>query len=251
MSLLTGLVSYWTMDGAADGPETDVNGSNNLTDNSGNVGSAGGIINTCRYFVTTPGQFLTHASNSDLQVTGDFTFTAWVYFFALTTDSIVISKDIDSPVNSRDYTVVMISAGPLLRFYINGGAAGALVDSSATLSANTWTFVRVWFDSTAQTLNIQVNNGTVDSTNIGSSVPQVSSAPFEIGARAYSGFEQVMNGAVDEVGFWKRVLTSGEGTTLYNSGAGYPYSSFGGTVVADAFVCNVITHLRVTSNVGY
>jgi hypothetical protein len=45
---------------------------------------------------------------------------------------------------------------------------------------------------------------------------------MRIGAFAYAGI--YTNGSIDEVGFWKRVLTADERTWLYNSGAGRTYS---------------------------
>jgi hypothetical protein len=69
-------------------------------------------------------------------------------------------------------------------------------------------------------LNIQVNNGPVDSLPYSSGVA-ISTSPFAIGATGNA--IDLLDGAVDEVGFWKRVLTAQERTALYNSGLGLTY----------------------------
>jgi hypothetical protein len=51
------------------------------------------------------------------------------------------------------------------------------------------------------------------------------SQAFRIGANSASAY---LEGSIDEVGFWKRMLESGERAMLYNAGAGRPYSAFGG-----------------------
>jgi hypothetical protein len=78
-----------------------------------------------------------------------------------------------------------------------------------------------WHDSVGNTINIQVNNGTADSAahNLG---VFYGTAPFAIGARDAAAADY-WDGLIDEVGFWKRVLTADERTTLYNGGNGLAY----------------------------
>lgn len=222
MALTDSLISYWKLDEAS-GTRVDVHGSNDLTDNN-TVGSASGKINNGADFESANSEFLSHTSNSDLQ-TGDidFTFTAWINIETLV-HGIIVSKD-DDAANSRDYTLDMGDfQSP--RFYIKGGTH--LVEWSGDLSTSTWYFIVGWHDATANTVNLQVNNATPESATTSGTAPDVSSAVFMIGAREYSGFEGYFDGIIDEVGFWKRVLTSQERTDLYNSGNGLSYDSFGG-----------------------
>lgn len=53
---------------------------------------------------------------------------------------------------------------------------------------------------------------------------------FTIGG-AFEGANRHMNGDIDEIGIWSRIITSGEVTSLYNSGAGlaYPFTGGGAT----------------------
>jgi hypothetical protein len=74
-----------------------------------------------------------------------------------------------------------------------------------------------WHDAGADTINIQVNNGTVDSTTgvFGNS------ETFIIGGeKVGAGADFEFDGLIDEAGIRNRVLTTAERTELYNSGSG-------------------------------
>ena len=87
-------------------------------------------------------------------------------------------------------------------------------------SMDTWYLVFAWHDATADTINIQVNDGGVDSLATGGNAPANRSGLFCIGTEYGSG---KFNGLIDQVGFWKRTLSSIERTRLYNDGNGLAY----------------------------
>lgn len=207
--LLTSLVSYWKLDEAS-GTRNDSHGANNLTDNN-TVTSTTGKISNAAEFNSANAESLSHASNADL-VCGDvdFTFTGWIYQ-ASAANGYVIAKD--DPA-SRDYGLRIASSVPI--FEMGGGAP--TISSSVTMSTSTWYFIVVWHDATANTINIQVNDGSVDSAGDGGF--STGASEFRIGSRSYPSFEAYYTGLVDEVGFWKRILTTGEKTSLYNGGSG-------------------------------
>jgi hypothetical protein len=93
------------------------------------------------------------------------------------------------------------------------------------LPLNTWVWVVAWHDSTANTLNIQINNGAVDSTATGAVVPNDSTAQLRVGDLQQTNNREWL-GYLDEIGFWRRVLSADEKTALYNSGAGLAYAAF-------------------------
>jgi hypothetical protein len=85
--------------------------------------------------------------------------------------------------------------------------------------------VAVWHDAVADTLNIQVNDGTVDFMATGGALQSANVAPLDIGRRSGTSSNIYWDGRIDQVMFWKRVLTSGERTQLYNSGSGVTVGS--------------------------
>lgn len=230
MSLLDNLISFWELEEAS-GTRNDAHGTNHLTDNN-TVTQVTGKVGSCAHFDVASSEYLSHSSNSSLQM-GDIAFTicAWVKLDSNQTGQIV-AKDSDA-ANSRDYTIQTIDEGgsSKVRWYITGGAGPSFVDGTTLLSTNTWYFLVAWHDPIADTVTLQINNGTPDIATTAGIAPDVSSTEFRIGARVYATVEGYFNGLIDQVGIWKRLLTSDERSQLYNSGNGLSYTAMGGGIV--------------------
>jgi Concanavalin A-like lectin/glucanases superfamily len=232
MALTDNLISYWKLDEAS-GNRADSHGSNTLTDNN-TVASGTGIINSGADFEASNSEYLSCASNSTLQ-TGDIDFTiqAWIYLESIAGDLMIVTKD-DDAANSRDYTLSIQSSQMLwysgaawsVALLPGGGGGGTPIDSA-------WYHMFAWHDAAANTCNLEVRSsfntsGATASAGTGGGVGNTSSAVFMIGSREYAGYPGYFDGIIDEVALWKRVLTSGERSSLWNSGAGLSYDSFGG-----------------------
>jgi len=243
-TLFNSLESYWNLN------ETfrkryDSHGSNHLTDNNtvdfaagidgghslGEIGSGEGTIlletgrvHTAPRFTgsaSTDRIFLSIPSDSDIQ-TGDIDYTVagWIFIDTINNDHTIIAKSDTAKIEYR----LRIGNDNKPFFQIGDGGSGGRGSaiSSVTLSANTWYFIVGWHDAAANTVNIQVNNGTVDSvatTGVGVATNQ----RLTIGCVMASGDTVIANntrGRLDEVFFWKKVLSSQEKTDLYNSGNG-------------------------------
>jgi hypothetical protein len=94
-------------------------------------------------------------------------------------------------------------------------------------STGVWIHIVVWFDKANQQIGIQVNGqaNTASHTYGGHFCFDVSVSPVAriiMGGSAALGF----SGAYDEIGWWSRVLTDAERSTLYNAGAGKAFSTF-------------------------
>jgi hypothetical protein len=224
MSLLTSLISYWKLDEAS-GTAIDAHSTNNLTDNN-SVGSATGKIGNARSFTAASLQFLSHVSNNFFQAGDiDFTFTAWVKLTSKTNVWPIVAKwDDVAGNNANEYTLFYNSGSDRFVFQVEDSS-----DVTGTVTANnfgspsigTWYFVVVWHDSVNNNINIQVNDGTADTTSWTTGT-RTSSANFKIGTWDNPDAGRYLDGLVDEVGFWKRVLTSQERTNLSNVLA-YPF----------------------------
>lgn len=177
--------------------------------------------NGAAQFVNAGNDFLNRSSNATLQ-TGDidFTFAAWVYL-----DSDTLGVVLSKWGGTQDEYFLRYN-GSSDRFDFGVVATAALTTREAsTLGApatSTWYFLVGWHDSVNNTLNIQVNNGTVDSTSYSAGC-NASNGQFRMGCLA-SG-TQSFDGRIDGVGFWKRVLTTAERTALYNAGSGTRYTA--------------------------
>jgi len=252
-SLFNNLVSWWTLDetsaGMAPVVRLDSHGANHLTDNGTTPSTAGKISLATQHTNAVP-DWLSHVSNADLQ-TGDidFTFTGWVYLDNLATSQMLIAKD-NNVAGEREYYLKYQTG--VNRFQ---AAVFRAVDAPVLVNANTlglpvvgtWYFIAIWHNAAADTINIQVNNGGIDSVATGGALQAASAAEFQIGKREFAGAEEPLDGRVDEVGFWKRLLTVEEKTALYNSGIGVGYDDIGN--IARGEIGQFIRNTNIETNI--
>jgi hypothetical protein len=214
------LKAYWKLD-EANGNAIDSKGSNTGVDNNVVTSTAGKIINA-RVFDASVFQRFEVDDNTDLS-TGDIDFTlgAWVYYSTTLSAGAfpgILSKW-DGQSGQSEYLLYLNGDAQRYKFVVSstGSDASEIVANNAgDPSDNAWHFIIAWHDSIANTLNIQVDNGTVDSTSYSAGVFDSSTA-FRIGSlTGVNGW----TGNIDEVFFTKRILTADERSALYNNGLG-------------------------------
>lgn len=219
MPLTDSLISYWSLDEAS-GNALDAHSTNHLTETSGTIGSATGKVGNCRDFEVGDTEHFLIADNASLS-TGDidFTLSAWVNPESLTGANMSIAGKFGG-AGSREYMLRLGDTGiPVFSVSNDGTVSTGATSSLGALTPGTWYFIVGWHDSVNNQIGISVN-GTVVTANYTLGVFD-STAGFSIGA--LSSNSQHFDGLIDEVGFWKRVLTSDERATLYNNGNGLAY----------------------------
>ncbi len=231
--LLTGLISYWKMDETSGVRVDSVTASgNDLTDNN-TVTSAAGKVGNTAVFTRANAEWLSRADNVSLS-TGDidFTFAGWVSLTSKPSTGGVgmgIVGKWNTGVAEREHLIYWDETLDRFLFVVSANGTTSAFVKADTLGApviGTFYFVVGWHDATANTINIQANAGTVDSVAHSTGVRDGASN-LTIGA--YAGVDGTplaatdLDGRVDELGFWKRVLTSTERTNLYNAGTGIAY----------------------------
>lgn len=217
---LTDLVAYWKLVEVG-GTRADSVGANTLTDNN-SVLSAAGIQSNAAAFVSASSQRLSVASNAAVVMdTVSFTISCWCYFQAVNvTQGIVTKKGA-----SNEYNLYLFSSGKFT-FELYGQTSGSTtLFSTPSAVINAWHFVVAWWDRDARTLNIQINDGAIASA-AATFVGETRKNTNDLNIGSY-GTTLYNNGRIDEVGLWKRILTTAEKTSLYAGGAGisYPFSS--------------------------
>jgi hypothetical protein len=154
-----------------------------------------------------------------LQVTGSFTFAFWVKVTAAS-DSIIILK----LGASIEYLIGHSSSGIGFRMTVDGGTQYVSVGTPATLG--TWYHVVAWFDSSDGKMRLRINDAATYVSSVSVTLIAPGTGSLGIGANPGGTANNPFTGVIDEIGFWKRVLTAVEITALYNGGAGLPLSSF-------------------------
>ncbi len=221
VNLLNGLISFWKLEEATAATRNDSVGTNNLADNL-SVAQVTGKLGFGAGFTAASSQFLSIADNASLSLGTDQAFT-WAFWYNPTTNNTtqgIIQKWSNFSSNpTSEYGFYLFSSQLILT--VGNGTISASA-STAPPSNGSWHFIVGWYDRAGQTVNIQVDNGTIVSTSWTGGT-QDSAAALWFGKTNFGDF---LNGSLDAVGFWKRTLTTAERTFLWNSGAGreYPFT---------------------------
>lgn len=213
VSLRSKLTSWWTMEEAS-GTRNDSHGTNHLTDNN-TVTRAGGRQAYGAQCTAANTEYLSKTSNSDLQIGNNpRTFVGW--FRRDTVGSFVrlIGKE---GAQNEYYLAVGANGAVEFTVWSPAGSATSATTPGSTIAVLTWYFVRAWHDPVLDTINVQVNNGTIYSAAFSAGV-RTSTNDFRIG-----GSSTPFNGRLDEWAVFNAVLTTAEATALYNGGAGISY----------------------------
>lgn len=212
-SLLTGLIAFWKL-GEASGTRSDSVGSNHLADNNTVTQAAGKIGNAAQFTAVNQEWLNILISGSDLLLSNqNFTLSCWIY---LDTSQVSVNWLDQRP----GFSLYTLSSTP--RLFIEGTGSAEAVWGSA-LSTSTWYHIACWHEQ-GTGVSISVNNGTPVFTSYAGGIINTATY-FNIGAYS-DGSAGWIDGRVDAVGIWHRLLTADERTALYNGGAGieYPFS---------------------------
>jgi hypothetical protein len=239
MALTTSLISYWKLDEAS-GNALDAHGSNELTDVN-TVGSATGKILNARDFERGSVEYFTHVDNASLSVGDiDWTWGMWVQLESKSASShYFVSKGADA------YLVRWNAGSDRFEVLLYTGSAyiTATANNFGAPSTGVWYYILAWHDATENSLTIQVNNGTIDQVSTSGGFSPDTAGDLVIGDYSTPALGFSHDGLLDEIGFWKRVLTTQERTDLYNSGSGfaYPFSAVGSSIKTWNGLADVIT----------
>lgn len=218
--LLDNLVAYWKLEEAS-GTRVDATGrGNDLTANN-SPGNAAGVQGNALSVVQASSQSLTRAVSSDLLLGDtDYTVTAWLNATQITNNKGVVGNG--DGASTWDYQIY-IDTSSIRASITRNGAAGAVLTWGTPIVAGTWYFVVMTYTVATRFLRLSVDNGTMLAADNAGAHNQTGTT-FSIGRRPQGSSS--MAGSIDEVGVWKRILTSAEITALYNSGAGrsHPFS---------------------------
>lgn len=219
MALTDDLVAYWKLDEASGNRVSQVN-SHTLTDNDA-VGAAAGKLNNAASFSE---DYLSRANASlgGLNPNGnvDFTISLWFRYVGDATFTLISVND----GASEGYQLWVDSGYP--KWVVSGGTS--LAYTGDPLSDGTWYHVLVERDAAESKIRIRINNGTAEELTQPGGF-SASSADLRVGADWNSGAgpSLTLEGLMDEIGVWSRLLTGPEQATLYGGGTppAYPFAS--------------------------
>jgi hypothetical protein len=218
------IVGWWRMD--------DTNSSGDIVDYFG-VLNGTKLANTTQ---VTDGKFgkglLINGTSSGIKLPGtllnftnsNFSISAWVSFNDTTArQTLVMSGAVDSP-SSTQYALYLNFG--TLQLQVSNGATTLTSVGSSPSSSNVWYHVvGVWNQTT---ISLYVNGTLVDS-DTNSSLGSLKDNEGIAGIGGDQAFNRYyLNGSIDEVIIFKRVLSSSEILSLYNASVNQYYNNFTG-----------------------
>jgi hypothetical protein len=240
-SLLTGLIAYYKMDGNSN--DSTGNGHNG-SDTNVTYSSSGAIINQAAQFNSSYTSYITVPHNSALNIEGgDSTISFWEYF--QTGGQYMLEKGLYS--SGTYWGVLHLSGGGTIQvvFGTANDTNDDYIRTNTIYGAGTLRHILATHSDAGRTIKVYAN-GVLDTATtqlIGAgSISPSNTNPLLIGAQEFSGGTPTQNfyGALDEMGFWNRVLTSAEISALYNGGAGLQYPFSTGVPANPAFILNFL-----------
>lgn len=226
-TLLDDLISWWTLnDDPDDGIGTDEQHRTQMT--ATNLTRVTGRVGNAVEFNSAGTSRLYAASNGLLQLEKrPFTFALWVKFNAFTGSHVLVSKTNSDPITAQ-YRIEYDSFTTSIAFRVGrtGGNRVVLAFNGAGPPVDVWQFVVCWLDSATGYLHIRMNDSdyeNVSTSPIGASFMTVNSVGFYVGSNP-DGTDP-LDGAMDNLAVWGRVLTRAEQSALWNDGMGVNYCS--------------------------
>ncbi len=260
MPLTDNLEAYYKMEESSGNDRVDSAGSNNLSDGQ-TVASGTGIIDNGADFELGNSEYLNRADTASLSLSGNCSFSFWFNPETLATRQEIITKYLTTG-NQRSYLISLLADDKMQIALYSDGTGGTneilinATDAAVFTGTGTFVFVVLTFNIGTEAVIWYRNGSSVASTTsvspLGAALHD-GTADFALGAipSPASGF---LDGVLDEVGVWSRILTSSEVTTLYNGGAGltHPFTPVRKTVntIAEASMktMNTIANANIASS---
>lgn len=222
-TLSTNLISCWELDETS-GTRVDAANGNDLTDNN-TVLSATGIQGNAADFVAANSEYLsiTDASQTGLDITGDFWTSSWVNLTSLPSSNeyAIFSKD---DVTNRSYYQFVDVDEKLVIFFQDGSGNSSRFRTNAAVIGGTGSTTNIvaQVDVSAPSATVWVNGTSVTVNTELSAATSIrnSTANFEVGR--FGQGNRYMDGWIDVLSIWTGTTTQSKVNSVYNSGSGIP-----------------------------
>lgn len=224
-ALRTGLVGYWPLNETAtsgDVTAKDESGKGNDLTSNNSVLSTAGLIGNARNFVAANSEFLSIASNADMQFgQKDWSLALW-FNLNDTTSYQIVAKDAST---GREFECSAATAGGNTRlttvFYHSGGSVSVVAPNPGSLAIGTYHFVAFRHINSTGVITGRINaTPLMTFTRPAGQTWNATGTEFRLGARAFAPFQAFLNGEIDECARWDRALSNDELDQLYNGGNG-------------------------------
>lgn len=156
--------------------------------------------------------FTATATGLTMVAAGDFTIAARVYLNSVGADRSIVGIWDTSDTAKQAFRLFYNHSTTAFRFAVrNPSLVTATVDTAAVTTGQFYTVI-AWYDATAGTLNISLNNAAAVTTALvdGAEVIGPTTTPFRVGAVSTAGVAAAFwDGRIDSLGFWQSATGAG------------------------------------------
>jgi hypothetical protein len=232
MAWLDNLVAQWKLDESSGNP-VDSGGNNNTLVNHNSVPFVAGKVNNGADLEAGSSHYfsIADASQTGLDLTGDCSFSFWVKMESQPAGGdpvFSILRKWNEQSNQRSYSIAYLSSGAVMRLQLaisDDGAAETVTDihyANVILDNGVWNHISITFDASEHKTSFYVNAVFLGISigNMGYTSIFNGTADFIIGTYINSNYPngiEFLDGIIDEVMIWSRVLTASEIRTYFNS----------------------------------
>lgn len=223
MALTDNLEAYFGFDSASgllkdwSGNHRDLTNNAGVTTDTGKIGSG-----QSAKFVASSNQYLSRSSAAWAAPGTGFSVCGWLKVNTIPgVEYELVNVSGNDPLIGWNLHAIPNGGNYKLQgVFSTDGSAVSTTQSSPDIAASTWTFFGLtWSNAAGKTL--YVNNASGLNTSQSAVHDSTGSIPFIIGNDGRVAGILALDGWMDGVGFWSRVLSNVEiSTTLWNSGAG-------------------------------
>lgn len=215
MALTDGLIASYDLSDL-----TDASGNGNTLTNTNGVTFSTGAIGNGADFGNTNGRRLNRSDTLGITNTGSYSIVGVFKFNSeLSVDEDIWSMCFNGTSGAINRGVYEHNGGSRrLRFY-RAGTTTAFLDIAGNFGDNVFRQFAFTYNGGTGALSFQINNGTPVTGNSTGTANQSVATGIDLGDTRASGYSLGMNGMLDCVRFYNRVLTSTEITQLWNNGA--------------------------------
>jgi hypothetical protein len=244
----TNLVAYWKLNETS-GTRADQTANGNTLQDNNTVLYGTGKIDNAADFEATNTEYLSiaHGSQTGLELTNnDMSFSFWVNLeTAVSASAVTIFSKNTGGAGNGYYCQHYTNAGSDKVWFTWENGSSDQAAAVMALGTGTWHHIVVTVDVSASGAGIlfYLDGSAVTPVNVSGSNTTTSAGTrnFTMGGAASAGS---FDGLIDEFGVWDRVLTSGEVTTLYNSGNGLTYPEVSGPANLKSYNTNLKANIK-------
>jgi hypothetical protein len=203
-------------------------GENNLLDSRGG-NNAVQVSNSMAYALGKVGQsfdvpFMSAQNRWDAPDNPGFnqqnlTLEAWIKTGGTSTIGFIASKSGTDASSGYEFAIGAPAQDGKLRFILNGGAGGADLFGTSSVTDNIFHHVAATYDGSVMKIYI---DGVLDAQkSVAMTINYPANHPFVIYRREYGGSSMPENfpGQIDELGFYSRALSAAEIQAIFNAGS--------------------------------